>query len=189
MRATPPSRRMSAGTRSSAITAHAPASSAMRACSGVTTSMITPPLSICAKPAFTAKVPVCALLPFVYPLLPFIICSIPCPIHQQLYFALKEIRRFHAGQNAGSHFNRSITILHEPLSINHYWSVIVLESTIYRQTLWMLSWIGLVSCQLMLGQFAPAPVTSARGLPSPLMSNHRIAVTVRRVDGGKGCRG
>lgn len=31
MRATPPSRRMSAGTRSSAITAHAPASSAMRA--------------------------------------------------------------------------------------------------------------------------------------------------------------
>jgi hypothetical protein len=33
MRATPPSRRMSAGTRSSAITAHAPESSAMRACS------------------------------------------------------------------------------------------------------------------------------------------------------------
>ena len=35
MRATPPSRRMSAGTRSSAITATAPASSATRACSGV----------------------------------------------------------------------------------------------------------------------------------------------------------
>ena len=44
--ATPPSLRMSAGTRSSAITATAPASSAMRACSTLTTSMITPPLSI-----------------------------------------------------------------------------------------------------------------------------------------------
>ncbi len=33
MRATPPSRRMSAGTRSSAITAQAPASSAIFACS------------------------------------------------------------------------------------------------------------------------------------------------------------
>jgi hypothetical protein len=50
MRATPPSLRMSAGTRSSAMTATAPASSAMRASSGVVTSMITPPLSICARP-------------------------------------------------------------------------------------------------------------------------------------------
>src|ERR671910_1241501 len=58
MRATPPSRRMSAGTRSSAITAAAPASSAIFACSGVTTSMITPPLSISARPALTLKVPV-----------------------------------------------------------------------------------------------------------------------------------
>src|SRR5882757_7842908 len=56
MRATPPSRRMSAGTRSSAITAQAPASSAVRACSGVTTSMITPPLSISARPVLTLKV-------------------------------------------------------------------------------------------------------------------------------------
>ena len=56
MRATPPSRRMSAGTRSSAITAHAPAASAIRACSGVTTSMITPPLSISARPALTVNV-------------------------------------------------------------------------------------------------------------------------------------
>lgn len=46
MRATPPSRRMSAGTRSSAITATAPASSATRACSALTTSMMTPPFSI-----------------------------------------------------------------------------------------------------------------------------------------------
>ena len=46
MRATPPAARMSAGTRSSAITATAPASSAILACSGVTTSMMTPPLSI-----------------------------------------------------------------------------------------------------------------------------------------------
>ena len=56
MRATPPSRRMSAGTRSSAITAAAPASSAIFACSDVTTSMITPPLSISARPALTRKV-------------------------------------------------------------------------------------------------------------------------------------
>ncbi len=56
IRATPPSRRMSAGTRSSAITAAAPASSATFACSGVTTSMITPPLSISARPALTVNV-------------------------------------------------------------------------------------------------------------------------------------
>ena len=58
MRATPPSRRMSAGTRSSAMTAAAPASSAMLACSGVTTSMITPPFSISARPDLTLNVPV-----------------------------------------------------------------------------------------------------------------------------------
>src|SRR5215213_7881096 len=58
IRATPPSLRMSEGTRSSAITAQAPASSAIFACSGVTTSMITPPLSISARPDLTLKVPV-----------------------------------------------------------------------------------------------------------------------------------
>ena len=56
MRATPPSRRMSAGTRSSAITAAAPASSAIFACSALTTSMMTPPFSISARPAFTRNV-------------------------------------------------------------------------------------------------------------------------------------
>src|SRR3954470_11607042 len=56
MRATPPSRRMSAGTRSSAMTAEAPASSAIFACSALTTSMITPPLSISASPALTRNV-------------------------------------------------------------------------------------------------------------------------------------
>jgi hypothetical protein len=56
MRATPPSERMSAGTRSSAITAAAPADSATRAWSALTTSMITPPLSISARPALTPKV-------------------------------------------------------------------------------------------------------------------------------------
>ena len=49
MRETPPAARMSAGMRSSAMTAHAPASSAICACSGVVTSMITPPLSIWAR--------------------------------------------------------------------------------------------------------------------------------------------
>ena len=57
MRATPPARRMSAGTRSSAITAAAPASSAILAWSAVTTSMITPPLSISARPVLTLRVP------------------------------------------------------------------------------------------------------------------------------------
>src|SRR6185312_168684 len=56
MRATPPSRRMSDGTRSSAMTAAAPASSAILACSASTTSMITPPSSIRASPTFTANV-------------------------------------------------------------------------------------------------------------------------------------
>ncbi len=57
IRATPPAARMSAGIRSSAITATAPASSATFACSGVTTSMMTPPLSICARPRLTVAVP------------------------------------------------------------------------------------------------------------------------------------
>ena len=56
MRATPPSRRMSAGTRSRAMTATAPASSAIRASAGVTTSMITPPFSISASPRLTRNV-------------------------------------------------------------------------------------------------------------------------------------
>src|SRR6266508_3668770 len=58
IRATPPSLRMSAGTRSRAITAQAPASSAILAWSAVVTSMITPPFSISARPDFTRNVPV-----------------------------------------------------------------------------------------------------------------------------------
>ena len=53
MRATPPSLRMSAGTRSSAMTADAPASSAILACSALVTSMMTPPFNISARPTFT----------------------------------------------------------------------------------------------------------------------------------------
>src|SRR5205823_5600021 len=68
IRATPPSLRMSAGTRSRAITAQAPASCAMRACSGVTTSMITPPLSIWASPALTLNDPFTDLSPLRAPL-------------------------------------------------------------------------------------------------------------------------
>src|SRR5919112_290653 len=56
--ATPPSALMSAGTRSRAMTATAPASSAILACSASTTSMMTPPLSIWAIPLLTLKVPV-----------------------------------------------------------------------------------------------------------------------------------
>lgn len=58
IRATPPSLRMSAGTRSRAMTATAPASSAIFACSALTTSMITPPLSCSAMPRLTRAVPV-----------------------------------------------------------------------------------------------------------------------------------
>src|SRR5215212_7144909 len=63
MRATPPSRRMSAGTRSSAITATAPESSAIFACSASTTSMITPPFSISARPLLTRIVPLSCMAP------------------------------------------------------------------------------------------------------------------------------
>src|SRR6202040_3875864 len=55
IRATPPSLRISAGTRSSAITAGAPAFSAMTACSALVTSIITPPLSISARPTLRRK--------------------------------------------------------------------------------------------------------------------------------------
>mmetsp|Transcript_44009 Transcript_44009/g.115626 ORF Transcript_44009/g.115626 Transcript_44009/m.115626 type:complete len:284 (+) Transcript_44009:1049-1900(+) len=56
-RATPPSALMSAGMRSRAITATAPASSAMRACSPSTTSMITPPFWKTAKARLAAVLP------------------------------------------------------------------------------------------------------------------------------------
>src|SRR4029077_14523820 len=57
MRATPPSFRISEGTLSSAITATAPASSAILACSALVTSMMTPPFSISASPTFSLGVP------------------------------------------------------------------------------------------------------------------------------------
>jgi len=47
---------MSAGTRSRAMTDTAPASSAIFACSGVVTSMITPPRNISAKPTLFLQV-------------------------------------------------------------------------------------------------------------------------------------
>src|ERR1017187_2925192 len=55
MRATPPSARICAGTRSSAITAAAPAVSAISACFAVVTSMITPPFSISGRPVFKRR--------------------------------------------------------------------------------------------------------------------------------------
>ncbi len=48
----PPAALMSAGIRSSAMTATAPAASAILACSGVDTSMMTPPFNICASSLF-----------------------------------------------------------------------------------------------------------------------------------------
>src|ERR1700682_244754 len=67
MRATPPSLRMSEGTRSSAITAHAPAFSAICACSALVTSIITPPLSISASPTFTRHSFAALAFPFPLP--------------------------------------------------------------------------------------------------------------------------
>src|SRR5438309_11974127 len=55
MRATPPSARIWDGTRSSAITDTAPAFSAMTACSALVTSMMTPPLSISARPVLRRR--------------------------------------------------------------------------------------------------------------------------------------
>ncbi len=55
MRATPPSARICAGTRSRAMTATAPAFSAMEACSALVTSMMTPPLSISARPVLRRR--------------------------------------------------------------------------------------------------------------------------------------
>ena len=62
MRATPPSARIMAGTRSRAMTDVAPASSAMRACSTFITSMMTPPLSISARPTFRRRLVAVKLL-------------------------------------------------------------------------------------------------------------------------------
>src|ERR1019366_9205702 len=55
MRATPPSARICAGTRSRAMAATAPACSAMEACSALVTSMMTPPLSISARPVLRRR--------------------------------------------------------------------------------------------------------------------------------------
>ena len=49
------------GPRSRAITATAPASSAMSACSAFVTSMITPPLSISARPVLTRMEPISSI--------------------------------------------------------------------------------------------------------------------------------
>ncbi|MNI84935.1 hypothetical protein D3C73_1418810 [compost metagenome] len=58
IRATPPAARISEGTRSKAITAVAPAASAILACSAFITSMMTPPFCISAIPLLTRDVPV-----------------------------------------------------------------------------------------------------------------------------------
>src|SRR5579859_4957079 len=60
MRATPPCARICAGTRSNAITAAAPAFSAISAWRASVTSMITPPLSISASPVLSRR----PVLPF-----------------------------------------------------------------------------------------------------------------------------
>src|SRR5258706_9741699 len=107
MRATPPSLRMSDGTRSSAITAQAPAFSAICACSALVTSIITPPLSISARPTFTrhslAVLPPFPLpFPFfepISPLLSAILSKLCAPLWLNSFFADYHKSRFTAGQN------------------------------------------------------------------------------------------
>src|SRR5215469_6121955 len=55
MRATPPSARICAGTRSSAMTETAPAFSAISACAASVTSIMTPPFSISARPVLRRR--------------------------------------------------------------------------------------------------------------------------------------
>src|SRR6185369_14275023 len=68
----PPSARICAGTRSSAMTATAPAFSAISACFASVTSMMTPPLSISANPVFKRRLVACPL--FELPLFFAIFC-------------------------------------------------------------------------------------------------------------------
>src|ERR1700729_938392 len=99
IRATPPAARMSAGIRSSAITATAPASWAIAACSGVTTSMMTPPLSICASPRLTVAVPLLSMSLF-YQAFPMRTLGTP------LWRAGALPRRRLAGRNGGALLGR-----------------------------------------------------------------------------------
>src|ERR671934_1561559 len=101
MRAKPPSLRISAGTRSSAITATAPASSEMRAWSASVTSMISPPLSISARPDLTLIVPVSAIA---------VILASACEPNDELVLDRRvELLRAAAGRReaADPHFRRA----------------------------------------------------------------------------------
>src|SRR4051812_27728401 len=104
IRATPPCARMSAGTRSSAITATAPASSAILAWSAVTTSMITPPLSISAIPRLTRAVPVMLLVVAPSGLCPGVVLDTTGP-HLYLLDARTGLARIHG--RPGAPCNRS----------------------------------------------------------------------------------
>src|SRR5580704_6575465 len=109
IRATPPSLRMSDGTRSSAMTAQAPAFSAILACSAFVTSMMTPPLSISARPTFTRHsfvLPSAPPLPFTF------FASISFLLLSQIY------RRIFHRQNSmyrpalrAAHFDRGLFFL------------------------------------------------------------------------------
>src|SRR5579863_8378831 len=96
MRATPPSARIWAGTRSSAITATAPAFSAITACSALVTSMMTPPFNISASPVFRRRLVEFPLFCDIDPL--FFCCyqsilrvdSLKCPLSYTCYIPLFE---------------------------------------------------------------------------------------------------
>src|SRR5262249_42080537 len=94
MRATPPSLRMSDGTRSSAITDAAPASSAIFACSALVTSMMTPPLSISASPMCLRSA---ILSPFASAMRAPFIFAVGAPSQGANYHFTARLGRLHSG--------------------------------------------------------------------------------------------
>src|SRR5712692_9808835 len=109
MRATPPSARICAGTRSSAITATAPAFSAITACSALVTSMMTPPFSISASPVFKRRL---VELPLVCDISPLLWVLDP------LQFALSQLVLYVSGIQRGSRLKEqdpSLFLSHGPV--------------------------------------------------------------------------
>src|SRR5689334_3827277 len=108
MRATPPCARICAGTRSRAITAAAPAFSAISAWRASVTSMITPPLSISANPVFRRR----PALPLSTVPSPLGVTVTLCPLEMDLWLFAADITSFFprdldmANSRAVSHLGR-----------------------------------------------------------------------------------
>src|SRR5258707_5393956 len=93
MRATPPSARICAGTRSSAMTETAPAFSAISACLASVTSIMTPPLSISARPVLRRRLVEFPLVCDMVGTFSRISCQLSAVSFQYLFYMLRA--RFH----------------------------------------------------------------------------------------------